>query len=59
MTEDSTKIEWVHKLKEDMVRVNRAIKKVKLDVDDGIDRLKLLEQERKDLVDKCLDDYDE
>jgi hypothetical protein len=59
MTGDNTKVEWVHKLKDDMVRVNKAIKKLRLDVDEGIDRLKLLEQEREDLVDKCLDDYDE
>lgn len=47
--------EWVGKLSNDLVRVNKVIKKVRQEVDDGIERLKLLEEERRNILDKSLD----
>jgi len=56
-TEDS----WVKQLKRDLQRVNKLIKKERYDVDQGIKNLKLLEQERKRLVNESLkiDELDE
>lgn len=56
-TEDS----WVVQLKRDLQRINKLIKKERYDVDQGIKNLKLLEQERKRLVNESLkiDELDE
>lgn len=56
-TEDS----WVKQLKRDLQRVNKLIKKERYDVDQSIKNLKLLEQERKRLVNESLkiDELDE
>ena len=59
MIKDNTKIEWTHKLKDDILRINKAIKEVRHQVDEGIDRLKLLEKERENVLDKCLGECDE
>ena len=52
---------WVVQLKRDLQRINKLIKKERYDVDQGIKNLKLLEQERKRLVNESLkiDELDE
>jgi hypothetical protein len=46
-------------LKDDIQRINKVINKIRLQVDEGIDRLKLLEKERDDILIKCLGECDE
>ncbi len=58
MIKDNTKIEWTFKLKDDIVRINKAITVVREGVDKGIDRLKLLEKERELILTKCLGECD-
>lgn len=41
---------WIEKLKSDLVRVNRQIEITHKEVEDSIARLKLLEQEREELI---------
>jgi hypothetical protein len=52
---------WLKQLKNDLMRTNKLIKKTRIDVDEGIKQLKLLEQERKRLVNETLkiDEFDE
>jgi len=52
---------WVIQLKRDLQRINKLIKKERYDLDQGIKNLKLLEQERKRLVNESLkiDELDE
>ena len=52
---------WVVQLKRDLQRINKLIKKERYDLDQGIKNLKLLEQERKRLVNESLkiDEFDE
>ena len=52
---------WVIQLKKDLQRINKLIKKERYDLDQGIKNLKLLEQERKRLVNESLkiDELDE
>lgn len=52
---------WVIQLKRDLQRINKLIKKERYDLDQGIKNLKLLEQERKRLVNETLkiDEFDE
>ena len=45
---------WVVQLKRDLQRINKLIKKERYDLDQGIKNLKLLEQERKRLVNRQL-----
>jgi hypothetical protein len=52
---------WLKQLKNDLMRTNKLIKKTRIDIDEGIKQLKLLEQERKRLVNETLkiDEFDE
>ena len=52
---------WLKQLRTDLQRVNKLIKKTRIDVDQGIKTLKLLEQERKRIVNETLkiDEFDE
>ena len=45
---------WTEKLAADLVRVNRTIQAQEQEVNEGIDRLKLLEKEREDIITKTL-----
>ena len=57
----TTEDNWVKQLRNDLMRTNKLIKKTRIDVDEGIKQLKLLEQERKRLVNETLkiDEFDE
>jgi len=57
----TTEDNWLKQLKNDLMRTNKLIKKTRIDVDEGIKQLKLLEQERKRLVNETLkiDEFDE
>ena len=59
MIKDNTTIKWTMQLKDDIQRINKVINKIRLQVDDGIDRLKLLEKERDDILMKCLGECNE
>jgi len=61
MTIQTTEDNWVKQLRTDLQRVNKLIKKTRVDVDQGIKTLKLLEQERKRIVNETLkiDEFDE
>ena len=52
---------WLKQLRNDLMRTNKLIKKTRMDIDEGIKQLKLLEQERKRLVNETLkiDEFDE
>jgi len=60
-TTQTTEDNWVKQLRNDLMRTNKLIKKTRIDVDEGIKQLKLLEQERKRLVNETLkiDEFDE
>lgn len=57
----TTEDNWVKQLRNDLMRTNKLIKKTRIDIDEGIKQLKLLEQERKRLVNETLkiDEFDE
>lgn len=57
----TTEDNWLKQLKNDLMRTNKLIKKTRIDIDEGIKQLKLLEQERKRLVNETLkiDEFDE
>ncbi len=46
---------WILKLRDDLVRVNRSIKKERDKVDKGIKNIKRLEKERENLIDNITD----
>jgi len=48
--------DWILKLKNDLVRVNRSIKKEEVRVNLGIQNLKRLTKEREDMIDSLLDE---
>jgi hypothetical protein len=48
--------DWILKLKNDLVRVNRSIKKEEVRVNLGIQNLKRLTKEREDIIDSLLDE---
>jgi len=48
--------DWILKLKNDLVRVNRSIKKEEVRVNLGIQNLKRLAKEREDIIDSLLDE---
>ena len=52
---------WLKQLRNDLMRTNKLIKKTRIEIDEGIKQLKLLEQERKRLVNETLkiDEFDE
>jgi hypothetical protein len=47
--------DWILKLRDDLVRVNRSIKKERDKVDTCIGNIKVLEQERENLIDNIQD----
>ena len=57
----TTEDNWLKQLRNDLMRTNKLIKKTRIDVDEGIKQLKLLEQERRRLVNETLkiDEFDE
>lgn len=59
MIKDNTTPKWTTDLKNDIQRINKTINAIRIQVDDGIDRLKLLEKEREDILMKCLGECDE
>lgn len=61
ITTEQQEDNWVKQLRNDLMRTNKLIKKTRIDVDEGIKQLKLLEQERKRLVNETLkiDEFDE
>jgi S-adenosylhomocysteine hydrolase len=59
MIKDNTTPKWTTDLKNDIQRINKAINATRIQVDDGIDRLRLLEKERDDILMKCLGECDE
>lgn len=59
MIKDNTTPKWTTDLKNDIQRINKIINTVRVQVDEGIDRLKLLEKEREDILMKCLGECDE
>ena len=59
MIKDNTTLKWTTDLKNDIQRINKTINAIRIQVDDGIDRLRLLEKERDDILIKCLGECDE
>lgn len=61
ITTEQQEDNWLKQLRNDLMRTNKLIKKTRIDVDEGIKQLKLLEQERKRLVNETLkiDEFDE
>jgi len=61
ITETQQEDNWLKQLRNDLMRTNKLIKKTRIDIDEGIKQLKLLEQERKRLVNETLkiDEFDE
>ena len=61
VTQTTTEDNWLKQLRNDLMRTNKLIKKTRIDVDEGIKQLKLLEQERRRLVNETLkiDEFDE
>jgi S-adenosylhomocysteine hydrolase len=59
MIKDNTTPKWTTDLKNDIQRINKTINATRIQVDDGIDRLRLLEKERDDILMKCLGECDE
>jgi len=57
----TTEDNWLKQLRNDLMRTNKLIKKTRIDVDEGIKQLKVLEQERRRLVNETLkiDEFDE
>lgn len=57
----TTEDNWLKQLRNDLMRTNKLIKKTRIDIDEGIKQLKLLEQERRRLVNETLkiDEFDE
>ena len=58
MIKDNTTPKWTTDLKNDIQRINKAINATRIQVDDGIERLRLLEKERDDILMKCLGECD-
>jgi hypothetical protein len=58
MIKDNTTPKWTTDLKNDIQRINKAINSIRIQVDDGIERLRLLEKERDDILMKCLGECD-
>ena len=50
--------DWIKNLKNELVRINRLIEEVRRRVNKDIDTLKLLEKERKEIVDTTLNNYE-
>ena len=50
--------DWIKNLKNELVRINRLIDEVRRRVNKDIDTLKLLEKERKEIVDTTLNNYE-
>jgi len=50
--------DWIKNLKNELVRINRLIDEVRRRVNKDIDTLRLLEKERKDIVDTTLNNYE-
>ncbi len=59
MIKDNTTPKWTTDLKNDIQRINKTINAIRIQVDDGIDRLRLLEKERDNILMKCLGECDE
>jgi hypothetical protein len=59
MIKDNTTPKWTTDLKNDIQRINKTINTVRVQVDEGIDRLRLLEKERDNILMKCLGECDE
>ena len=59
MIKDNTTLKWTTDLRNDIQRINKIINAVRIQVDDGIDRLRLLEKERDNILMKCLGECDE
>jgi S-adenosylhomocysteine hydrolase len=59
MIKDNTTPKWTTDLKNDIQRINKTINAIRIQVDDGIDRLRLLEKERNNILMKCLGECDE
>jgi hypothetical protein len=59
MIKDNTTPKWTTDLKNDIQRINKIINTVRVQVDEGIDRLRLLEKERDNILMKCLGECDE
>ena len=59
MIKDNTTPKWTTDLKNDIQRINKIINTVRVQVDEGIDRLRLLEKERNNILMKCLGECDE
>lgn len=61
ITETQQEDNWLKQLRNDLMRTNKLIKKTRIDIDESIKQLKLLEQERKRLVNETLkiDEFDE
>ena len=61
ITNEQQEDNWLKQLRNDLMRTNKLIKKTRIDIDEGIKQLKLLEQERKRLVNETLkiDEFDE
>lgn len=59
MIKDNTTLKWTTDLKNDIQRINKTINAIRIQVDDGIDRLRLLEKERDNILMKCLGECDE
>ncbi len=59
MIKDNTTLKWTTDLRNDIQRINKTINAVRIQVDDGIDRLRLLEKERDNILMKCLGECDE
>lgn len=61
ITTEQQEDNWLKQLRNDLMRTNKLIKKTRIDVDEGIKQLKLLEQERRRLVNETLkiDEFDE
>ena len=47
---------WIVKLRDDLIRINITIDEVRKEVWQGIDRLKVLETERKNILDNFLNE---
>ena len=47
---------WIVKLRDDLIRINITIDEVRKEVWQGIDRLKILETERKNILDNFLNE---
>jgi len=50
--------DWIKNLKNELVRINRLIDEVRRRVNKDIDTLRMLEKERKEIVDTTLNNYE-